>query len=1807
MSYTSGEYLSVMAHLRISLRNAFSDTIKPGAETGMELISLKPAVSGKTYWINGRTFEFIPDKPLNHNTIYTVKVDLSKVTDVPDELKTMEYQIKTMEQSFSFSGGQLTTYPDEMRYFKYEGTIRTADAVIENANLENAVAISFSGEKMNPKWDHSVDGRVHKFTVDSIRRLENGEKLKISIHGEKIGVDEDTEEMEIRIPGINEFEVLSVEPVTGDISAARITFSDPLLKDQDLRGLIYTDNYKPTVSIDGNIAKLDFGRKLRGNKTIHISAGIKNALGYKLDKSVDFEISFIDAKPSVKIIGKGVIMPSSDGLIVPVEAVNLSALDLRVIQIYENNVLFFLQENNPDGESGIKRVGRLILQKKIPLKQNIANPGIPHIFKIDLAKYIDPQPGAIYRIELRFRKEYSLYNCSDNNQRQALSDVEYREEIEKEMTKYDGQKSYYWYDYYPDGYRWSEKDNPCHVSYYYGERFPAKNIIVSNLGITAQGTNTGKYMVAVSNLKTAEPVSGAKVEFFNFQRRLIFKAKTDGNGIIISRLESKPFFVVVTNGDEKGYLRLKNNQALSFSNFNTGGMVAKKGMKGFIYGERGVWRPGDDIHLTFILEDKDNRLPGDYPIKFEFYNPLNQLIESRVVNSGENGFYPFHTKTDADAVTGNWLVKVKAGGAVFSKTVKIETIKPNRLKGGIKFDKSLITKDDLSKAFTFESKWLHGSPATDLDFDIKVKLKKTKTGFKNFSQYNFDNAASKFVSSKEDIISGRLDKNGRKDIVINLPSSNAPGFLNAVFTSRVFEKSGDFSILTQNVKYSPYDGYVGARLVSKGDDGWYLINKKHKLSVVSLTPGGKINPNRKVNVKIYKLQWRWWWNSNNNNIAYYFSSSSATEVLNTDAVTGETGKLVLDFKLPYNDYHDNGRYLIMVTDKKSGHISSFPAYFSKWYGSIGETGEAATILSFKTGKKEYNVGEEATVIIPTSKDGMALVSIQKGSDILDAFWVKTTDNETRFTFPVKHNMAPNIYVHISLIQPHANTINDNPIRMYGVVPVDVNDPQTRLEPVITTAAQYEPEKEFSIKVNEKNGRDMTYTIAVVDEGLLDITGFRTPDPYSYFYSREALTNRTWDMYDYVIGAYGARLENAFAIGGGDAVIDPSKNKANRFKPVVLFDGPFFLKGGKTKTHTFRMPNYVGSVKVMVVAGQDGAYGNAEKAVPVKKDLMILGTLPRVLGPRESVTLPVTVFAMSNKVKKVKISVTTNSLLKTGKTKAKTLTFSGKGEKIANFPLKVNDLTGKAKVHIVATCGNLKSTYDVELDIRNPNPEYSIIKDTIIEKGMKWSTTIKPFGLPGSNYAVVEISSVPPVNLNDRLHYLVHYPYGCIEQTTSSVFPQLFLNDLIDITPSKSIEIQENITAGLERLRGFQLSDGSFSYWPGEDFTNLWGTNYAGHFLLAAKAKGYALPQGMLQKWLRYQKRKANRWTYAASGGNTLNQAYRLYLLAVAGKPQTGAMNRLREDKHLSERAKNMLAAAFAVSGRRVAAVKLIESPAAGSSRKLNSYDYSYGSPYRDKALKLITLTEAGFNKKAFMILRDIAGKLSSDDWMSTQTTAMCLLAVSKYFTNNNITGSPKAEMVFGNKTIDVSTPKNFYTQDFKLKSGSPVPVKIKNKSKGIIYVRVITRGKPSEGKEIAKSDNLTLKIRYTDMEGKSIDPSVLKQGTDFKAVVTVTNPYGYKDYHNMALSQIFPSGWEILNDRLFDIGNGGNSTAAYVDFRDDRIYTFFSLKKHQSKTFTVLLNAAYSGTYYMPAVKCGEMYDNSIEAVVAGKWVKVVR
>lgn len=1776
--YTTG-IIKSSSPISVYLSQQTDKHFQAGSDLPAGILQFSPAVKGKTVLKANNCVEFIPEEPFINGKTYKATFRLGDLCQVPESYRTFGFQFEIIPLTIVFEPGNLTTEADRNDEVQYEGILHCSDYT-EPAQAEKMVTASYQGKELVPEWEHN--GNRHHFRFRHLTKGESGQPLTLNFSK----AVKNSRSQDINIPGKNDFSILQVQVSDSDPAVLSISMSENIEKEQDIRGLvsiqgITLDHFK----IHDNVIQAYLPPAIdKSSVTLNIFPGIRSVSGLSLQTEYTTTLNLRSAKPEVKLLGKGVIVPDKNRVLIPFSAVGLKAVDLEIIQVLQQNMNFFLQENDYNHNNELARTARPVFRKKIDLTENRPDldPNKWNDFTIDLSKMVKLDKGTVYRLRLKFKKSYTTLACADE-----APDSDYR------TTDWDTRSGYAYYSEYdyPNGYEWKERNNPCHISYYTGERFAARNIINTSLGIMAKQGEDNTYVVCVNDLATAEPEANCKLTLYNYQNQKIDSAQTDKNGFATLHPQGQAFIITARKGNDRAWLRLGNGNALSLSNFDVSGQHVQMGVKGFIYGERGVWRPGDEIYLSLILEDKLNVLPQGHPIVAQLTDPNGHITQTLRSSIGANNIHCFTFKTAEDVQTGYWTALFRVGGLTFRKNLRVETIKPNRLAIQMEFPNDKIIGEGISESpVKVSTRWLNGASTSNQKAVTEVKLYNANAGFSEFPEYTFSNKAKYFEPTTESLFDGTTNGAGQFSFPLDkIKTDNAPGVLNAVFTTRVFENGGDFSISTQSIRYSPYKTYVGIRLPAS-EDNWYSTKTPARLQGVIVTPDGRQGGSPTVRIDVYRLQWHWWWDSENENLSSYVNRQYNKSVL-TKQVKATNGTFAVD--LPIHEY---GRYFIQATEP-SGHTTGIIAYFGSWGESDSQ--EMATMLNLSTDKKSYRVGETIKVTFPSSAGTVAIVSLENGKTISSIQRINAQAGSTTFETPATTEMCPNCYVAVSLLQPHNGKDNDRPVRMYGVVNVNVEDPGLRLDPVIDIPSELRPGKEFTVQIKEKHKKAMNYTIAVIDEGLLSLTNFRTPDPFGSFYAREALGVKTWDFYDYIFGAYGIRLDQAFAIGGDEALKNPQDEKTNRFKPVVLFAGPFTLEAGKTGKHTFKMPEYIGEVRTTVIAATNDSYGATSASSTVNKPLMLSVALPRLLTPGDITDIPVTVFAMQENMGEVTVSMTADDKMTLLGESAKTVRFNKKGEQLVWFKVRINQQTGISTIRTEARAGNEQAVVTEDVTVRIPNPRMTKVEAREVKAGETVSFDTPITGLEPAS--VLEISSIPPLNLEQRLEYLLEYPHGCAEQITSKAFPQLSLPVLTSLTPEQLMTTEENIRTVIGRLDRYQTKEGGFAYWAGDSHVSEWVTAYVLQFLVSAQQQGYSVPVAMLQNALNYTGQAANRWTGTDPWAQQA-QAYRLFVLALAGHPDMAAMNRMKESRLGHPVSQWLLASAYALCRYEEVAQAMV-SNLSGEVASYRETGGNFGSTLRDYALILQSMVILDRQQDAYRMLEKISRAMGSEEWCSTQETAFSLHAAAQFV--KKYLGSQRGIQV------TVTTPKG--KQEIRTdKTVWRLPLvidnrhataSVENNGTGNLFVRQINSSVSLEVVKEKVMSGLSMEIRYYDDQGKALDIHEVKQGTDVISEITVKNTGVTGTYQELALSYMVPSGFEIINERL--TGNATMPQAEHVDIRDDRYQVYFSLGQGQAKTFRFRSNAAFRGEYMLPAVYCSAMYDNSIQAVLPGGRISI--
>lgn len=1769
-SYTSG----VIANgepIVVRFSNPEALKVKYGEDLSSKSFSFSPSLKGKAVWIDENTVGFQYDN-IDKNQNYVCKFKMSDFVDVPAD-QTLEFGFGVRRQNFSLVTAQpICTSNESMNYL-----LRVAFAVpVDQDEVVNLFDDAF--RKSHPVQVTATGNNVYDFEVQNFERKNNAYEVPVVLDGKALDCKAKMER------NLTIYAKDSFEPVMFDVDKAAskgtLLFTQPLKESQNLAGFVSFNKklgYKADIKgnkIDFYFDKSSLYRYELEDLNMSVGSGIRADNGMLLQGDYDYPFDLTDNLPKVRWTDDGVIIPNVDETTVYFDAICLNSVTLRIIRIYDDNILSFLQDNEITETYGVRKAGRLEKKVRLAIDNPYANQW--KTFPIVLSDYIKVEPGAMYQLSLNFGP--ADYTFASEEMKKAVVDNDVMEADYWDGESYDYKEYNYegeWGD--PNGY------------YYYNYVETKKNIVVSDLAVTAKMGRNDIVDVYVYQISDAKPATGAQVKAYNFQRQELAKGSVDAQGHVQLQCPNRPAFVVAT--DKKGsksVIKLSDGNALSYSRFNIYGEAIEKGVSAFAYSNRGVWRPGDDLQLNLMLNDFESSIPADYPVVLEVLDATGRLYAKQVNTKPVNDIYCFTVPTNVADETGLWTARFKVGTSTITKNLRVETVKPNRLE--IKFELPEVVSLSKNERVNLVSRWLNGMKANGLKAEVDAKVREGVTSFKNFANYTFVNETQSFETQELALFSGNLNSEGVANVGFGpLNDLYAAQMMNGTFTVKVFEQGGDFSIASFQTKLSPYQRYVGVELpeVTAKYGSYYDTGKDWKFNIAMVSENGTAyNSAVALEYALYKMDSYWWWSSEDEwSLQRYASGTYKAPVQGGNLTCSGTTSVTIN--IPDEKW---GNYLLVVNDRQGGNMFAKVISFDWGYGHSSSESGAPAQLSMKTTADSYQVGDKIVVTFPANDQAKALVTVEANDRVLQTLLVENLGSEGKVEITAIEEMIPNVYVYVALIQPH-DANNDMPIRLYGVVPVKVENKKLQLQPNIQVPETANTKKQLEVKVSEGAGQAMTYTLAVVDEGILGLTNFSTPNPYGYFNSKQALSVRTWDNYANIVDAFSGELGSVYAIGG-DGILNQEITLDKRFKAYAVTLGPFELKAGQTNTHSFEVPQCSGALRFMVVAKGNGkAFGSAEKRMTVVDPINLYPSAPRVVAPGDELSLKVQVQAPTMKNKTLQVKFDNKNLEPVGALPT-TVQIDGNGEGLIVVKTNIPKTLGNAEMKVSVTGDGYTAESLTEMPIRMP---YAERRNTITKEIEAGQTVTVPFnlaGMAGTQQGNITVSSLLPVDLFGRIDYLMDYPHGCLEQMTSKAFPQLYLNYFIELSDKEKDDMRNNIDMAITNLKSYQKSDNSMTNWVGGRYTDPWTEIYAFHFLVEANKEGYNVPQYFLDGLLGYQANRAKQWKNNPDykQGETI-QAYRLFVLALAGKAEMGAMNRFKELEMNYDLTKALTAGAFALTGKTNIAQNLL--PVMEEGKMMSDYYTSFGSRTRDLAFytyvqMLCDVDQATVQNNINTVCRMISG----DRWMDTQSTAFSLFVLGKYAEKMNVANSNLSATVKVNgeeRTLNSNMASVGYT--FVPKVGSNA-VEIKNNGDQKMIANIFTKTSVAEYDMNEGGNLIRMTVNYYDKSGAPANLAALNAGTDLRVQITVQNPSEYQ-VTELALSYYLPSGWELVNERV----NGemtGNEGAKHLDLRDDRAYFYFDLMPGQKKTFTLKANATYEGNYMIPAVRCEDMYNNEI-------------
>ncbi len=1723
--------------------------------TDCDFLKIEPPLEGTCKWISASDLRFYPEQQLRPSTEYHLSVS-------PEVVKA-EGRRLSGQTSFAF-------YTERIRVARFSHDFRVDEVKPGMANLY--VTLEFNYEISPSDLEQRLGLRFEKgdhisfqieqkgpspilTAVSEPLALEDADR-KVALHLNKslmpqdavLGLAEDYD-MTFAMPARERVVVEAAYPErSGKANWITVKFSTPVAM-AAVKDFIRVE---PEISFrlerDHRYLRIH-GELLPGQTyVVTLKEGFLALNGTQLEHEFSTAVQMQENEPYFDFVTQGIFLPRKGQLLVGIETTNIDSLELSVDQIFVNNLVYFLNTNNIYSRWFSRGfLGRHVARKQIHV-QGEAN--VKVTTTVDMRQYLDEQREGIYVLSLR-RPER----------------------------------------------RWDAS---------------IKWVRVTDLGIMAK-MGRDQMRVYINSLEDTRPQEGVAVSLISRDNQVLLEGVTNSEGIV--NFENfrqategfEPFVITARKGKDLSFSKLADCR-LSLSDFEVGGApVLKEGYEAFLYTDRGVYRPGDTVHVVTVIRDSDNRIPPDFPLKLQVIGPDGSIFDEYRGWVGEAGADEFSIPTPVYALTGVYTAKTLIADSVEigRKIFNVEEFMPQRIKVDLSLPKdNYVTGEELK--FEVQGTMLFGPPASGRKVEAKLTISPKPFAPAGFSTFSFGDGEKQFDRVEKELGQAQLDDQGKKTYQVQIPVDiRPPASLSGLLEASVYELGGRAVTKYAEVTIHAYPFYIGMR---RGQKGYADVDKPTQIDFVVVQPDGKKGGPRELECSFFRVNWHSILRRESSGYYRYVSEKSL--------------ELVDHKKLAYNGEassvsftpHDYGRYRVVIEDPESGASSSLQFYASGWgYAPWAMAEPEKLMLDFD--KDSYQAGEQAVIQVRSPFAGKLVLTVER-EGILDQRIVEMPENTATITLPVREEYKPNVYVVGSLIRSNQSLEVHAPVRAYGAYPLMVDCKQERLSVELKAPDHVTPRTTLDVSVAVTGGTGRTYlTVAAVDEGVLQITDFATPDPFKHFYQKKRLSVDTYDIYSFILPQLEG-TEKKSSPGGGRAE-EMARHlmpvTLRRVKPVALWSGMVKVDaGGRAMVH-FKVPQFQGSLRVMAVAFDNGKYGCADKNVTVSDPIVLTPTFPRFVAGKDSFDIPVNVYNGTDKPGPVQVRLSGDGPIQILSPAQQTVQVESKKEKLITLTCRAADAMGALHFTLEASGLGSSTRYDVDMALRPASPLVTEVGAGRIADDGEASFAPGEDWIPGTTRLQISLSPFTLINFGNSLRFLLTYPHGCIEQTTSKVFPLLYFSNIARIAEPSLFEDRSSdyfIQEGITKLRSMQRSNGAFSYWPGGDYVSEWGSIYATHFLAEATKAGYQVPDRTLDKAANYVRgllrEKLRRETYRYQ---LEQQAYAAYVLSLLGRPDKSSMNYLRqaEVRNMSTWAQALLAGSFALSGDVSTAISMMTFDI-GPSQAPRQTGGNFNSSVRENAIMLDVLQEIDPEHPSIPLLVEaIADRLkkATGYYYTTQETAFGFMALGK-----SLKGRQPSDYR-GEVWWDSEKVASFETADTVIKrdGGEGKQVKIKIQGRGPCYFYWYFSG-IKKGAYFEEYDRgLKVNRYYLDRWGHLIDYQNIKQSEVVVAKIVMTAQADNLD--NVIVTDMLPAGLEIENPRLGSrdaiswIGDK-SITPDYMDIRDDRLNIYLNLRKGRTVEFYYMLRAVTAGRFVLPPVTAEAMYDPFQASVANSGQIKVI-
>ncbi|WP_339461084.1 alpha-2-macroglobulin family protein [Pseudomonas sp. EA_105y_Pfl2_R69] len=1360
-------------------------------------------------------------------------------------------------------------------------------------------------------------------------------------------------------------------------------------------------------------------------------------------------------------------------------------------------------------------------------------------------------------------------------------------------------------------------------SYSYSQ--PATLFSLSDIGLSAHRYRN-RLDVFTQALAGGEAMAGVTLELLDGKGQLLAEGKTDKAGHAELPLAAKAEVLLAHLGEQTSLLRL-NGPALDLAEFDIAGPQAHP-LQFFVFGPRDLYRPGESVPLNGLLRDADGRAVNAQPVNVEVRRPDEQVSRKFVWQADASGLYQYQLQLAEEAPTGRWQLLFDLGdGKPQLYEFSVEDFLPERLSLELKGSETPYEPAQAAD-FGVSGRYLYGAPAAGNRLSGQLYVRPLREAVESLPGYQFGSVTETELSQDIELEDTSLDEQGQAQLSIDSRWDSAKSPLRLILQASLQESGG--RAITRRIIQPvwPAERLPGVRGLFDGEQ--VDADSLAEFEVLVADAAGNKLAAEQLTVRLVRERRDYFWNfSESDGWSHNYNEKFLTlgeESLKVDA--GGTAKI--SFPVEW------GPYRVEVIDAQTGLLSSLRFWAGyRWQDNADGGAVRPDQVKLALDKPAYVDGDSARVTVTPPAAGKGYLMVESSEGPLWWQEVEVPAEGKSFDIPIAKDWARHdLYLSALVIRPGERKSNATPKRAVGLLHLPLERAPRKLALTLTAAEKMRPNQPLSVKVQARNAdgsipKQAQVLVAAVDVGILNITGYATPDPFANFFGRKAYGADQLDIYGQLIEAGQGRVAK-LAFGGDAALAGGGKRPDTSVLIVALQSQPLVLNEQGEGEVSLAIPDFNGELRLMAQAWTDEHYGMGEGKTVVAAPLIAELSAPRFLAGGDETTLALDLSNLSGREQQLDVQFSAEGQLRLapgGAASVVPITLADGQRSILRIPVSALGGYGQGRIKVSINGLTLPGedlppfSREWTLGIRPAYPA-QLQHFRAVLKDQPWSlpaNALSAFEAAGLE-ARLAISSRPPLNLGEHIRALKAYPYGCLEQTTSGLYPSLYADAAtlkrLGVAAEPDEQRKRSIELGIERLLSMQRYNGGFGLWGADSDEEYWLTAYVSDFLLRAREQGFGVPEEALKKaserLLRYlQERQLIEVNYSENINHSrfAVQAYAGYVLARSQQAPLGALRSLyeRSSDSLSGLPLVHLAVALEKMGDQPRADELLAAGLARN-RKSRSWLADYGSPLRDQALILALLEEhdlAGSRREERLF--NLADEVAGQQWLSTQERN------SLYLAGRNLLSKPEpswsAALQSGSLAFALSNAQPGLKLDG---SDLAAPLTIRNSvskpGDTPLYQQLTLSGYPSQA-PAAGGENLSIYREYLGMDGRALDLNNLQSGELVLVHLAVAADQRVPD---ALVVDLLPAGLELENQNLaqssasLDDASSAvkewhkamqNAAIKHQEFRGDRYVAALDVNGYGTTHLLYLARAVTPGSYRVPPPQVESMYRPSWQAL----------